>query len=494
MFYKKLCDFIKEDMTKSGLISIIDRFHEIQNKDRSLMNESNYEEYYQYITNEEKEKLKVLNNKIITFILQNRDDIFNMLKLFDKNEKAFITAFINEFTSLNDFMYTVQLYITSLASDKMERSFKMDKNEILPYTVDFYSGGILLLAVLKDYVEETNYSKPFHVYLNENNADIIGTGVLKDYFYKLTQFTIKKHNIDARIYPYGSEYVSNLLIYLFKVWCNFSMSKADYYSTVMKDYKDITYEDLDMTVSFHWSPEIFVLSVPVPLHEFYYESDNKEKSTINWNCLVDKYLVFSKDPSLYIDGIEETYFENGKDSRSLFTDFVLNYGMAPYKFSNAFMYLDNITFNKDNINLYYTIYYNNGIPADAYTDILTGKTDFEKGITLRDKLDLSTNIKIELNTTKNTLACDTSNRIYFSGADKFVNLGKIITPLDLWYGFQTKFNIYKMTSSNLKLSRIYDHIDNLEDTYIVEKTDDKFSIKKIKAPQDMSNKIDNLSH
>ena len=482
MFYKKLYLFIKEEIEKNGLNVMFTRFFETLKKDPNAMTPDNYKEYEYYITKEERLKLIKLNNNIIKYILRNRDDIYDMLVLLDKNEKAFITALSNEMDEVENFMYCVQKHITALALDARDTIFNKDENVISPYTVDFYSGMLMFSSLLEQYRDETNFKISFKEYIDKNTADNIDFVKLNDKLYKRTQLIMKEFNDTNKITPLGAEYNTNYLLYLFKVWCNFSIKKDKYYAGLVQN-REISYEFLKNISTYESLPDNLITSVPVPLHNFYYEDIENGKITRNWNYIVDKYLVFSRDPSLYIDGLDEHYSENTKDSESI-RNINLNYMIQPYRFSNSFLKLDNITQNDGNITLYYVVIYNNGIPADLYTDILTGKPDMKKGIMMADKLAPSTNIVISLNTVNNTLSYNASNRIYFAGMDKFVNLSKIITPLDLWYGFQVGFNEYKINKSNNKLLKILDSIDNTEDIYIVEKlVDNKLTVKKMVTPE-----------
>lgn len=468
-------------MKNNGLINMVNDFQEVTKDKENLSVDyinAYLVEYCQSIVEEEKSKLIELNDNIIKFIIQNRDDIYSMLKFFDEDEKKFVTTFINEFSEAKKILEIIQRFITALSCFSI---YGDDKTIIdaFPYTVDFFSGGLTLCNILSTFKDKSNFNIPFRQFLADNTSDMIDFFILDDSLFKETQINFSKYNREYHVIPQGNEYVSNILIYLFKIWCNIAISENEYNNLFINN-KGITNCNIPSMPNYDNLSEMITVSIPIPLHTFYYEDNNLNIITFNWNYIVDKYLVFSRDPSLYFESLmSEKYSIIDNDSSSML-NFILTNGAFPFKYSNAFLYLDKVIQENEDINLYYTMFYNNGIPVEVYKDISSDVIDTKKGIKIKDKLDSFAKIQININMQNNKLSCYVSDKISFSGCDKCIDINKIITPLDLWYGFKVGFESSKTDTNNLNLKQIYECVDNFEELYIVERNDNgKYSVKKI---------------
>jgi hypothetical protein len=205
-------------------------------------------------------------------------------------------------------------------------------------------------------------------------------------------------------------------------------------------------------------PENYIVSIPLPLNKLFYETDIK---TVNWNILVDKFMLLSRDPSLLM-------MDNNVNN----TNFI--------KFSNIFIDLMDVDFSNLSstqsvnlpIQLTYNVYYNNGLPIDIYKNIETNTFSLKDGINLINKLDFSFQIQIILNNSKSELYIP--NNIYSSGINIYLN-NAILNPLYLWYNLLNYVNLYKLNSNSYAtiISKLSDVILDIDSKYVIKFNENK---------------------
>jgi hypothetical protein len=337
----------------------------------------------------------------------------------------------------------IQKILTSIAKDSLYSEIKNEYNDKVFYSVDFLSGNLLLYYLLKNFKEETQFKKSFKEYIDENTPDIVDLSNPSYGLYYLTQVSIDTINDNYHIYPENNLLAHNMLIYLFKVWIH-------YHTNSIYSQMEITDND--------FIPENYIVSIPLPLNKLFYETDVK---TINWNILIDKFMLLSRDPSLLM-----------MDNNINNTNFI--------KFSNMFIDLMDVDFNNldstQSVNLpmqlTYNVYYNNGLPLDIYKNIETNTFSLKDSVNLINKLDFSFQMQIILNNSKSEVYIP--NSIYSSGINIYLN-NAVLNPLYLWYNLLNYVNLYKLNNNSYAtiISKLSDIISDIDLKYVIKFNDNK---------------------